>query len=284
MGSGQPATCDGCGRRAHPLELVRVGSSRLLFHRGVCADRELRYQAEDERTAAVDQVDLQRWVTATVTAQNGIAVPETRLNDTMSSTAPRANLFRALWAPPELRETGADGPVLHGHFAVWDQWAEIDSAVEGRFLERLHPRSMDRTFMENRASMKVLFQHGKDPQIGSKPLGPIRKLRAEPGGAYYEVGLLPTQYNAELLPGLQAGLYGASFRFSLPAGGDRWVQRPGKSVHNPEGLPERTLTDIDLFEFGPVTWPAYAKATAKIRSVTDEFTPGSNRLLAGSSR
>ena len=33
---------------------------------------------------------------------------------------------------------------------------------------------------------------------------------------------------------------------------------------NPDAIPERTLTEIDLSEFGPVSWPAYAGATAGV--------------------
>jgi hypothetical protein len=36
-------------------------------------------------------------------------------------------------------------------------------------------------------------------------------------------------------------------------------------------MDERTLTDMDLYEFGPVTFPAYDEATAGVRCGTDEF-------------
>ncbi len=47
-----------------------------------------------------------------------------------------------------------------------------------------------------------------------------------------------------------------------------------RSEHNPQGLPERTVTEMRVREFGPVTLPAYAGATAGIRSMTDEFLFG----------
>ena len=99
----------------------------------------------------------------------------------MPASPPRENLIRALHTDDALTITrAADGtgmPTLSGHFAVFDQWTEINSVFEGRFLERFAPTSMDKTLNEGRDRMRVLFQHGKDPQIGDKVLGPIARLR-----------------------------------------------------------------------------------------------------------
>ena len=186
-----------------------------------------------------------------------------------NSRLPQESLIRGVF-PLELRDSGGDGmPVLHGHFAVFDRWTEIDSLWEGQFMESISPGAFKKTIQENRANMRVLFQHGKDPAIGDKVLGPITELREDDQGAYYEVQLLDTSYNRDLLPGLQAGLYGASFRFSVMK--EALEQRPQRSDWNPEGLPQRKVQEARLREFGPVTWPAYADATAGIRSLTDEF-------------
>ena len=87
---------------------------------------------------------------------------------------------------------------------------------------RVAPGAYSKTFKENRDGIRVLFQHGRDPQVGDKPLGPITTLKEDPNGrstgaagAYYEVPLLDTNYNRELLPGLKENLYDASFRFQV---------------------------------------------------------------------
>jgi HK97 family phage prohead protease len=161
---------------------------------------------------------------------------------------------------------------MFGHFAVFDRWTEIDSFWEGHFLERIARGAFKKTFRELGRRIKPLFQHGMDPQVGDKPLGPAETLREDETGAYYEVPLLDTSYNRDLIPGLEAGLYGASFRFSVMR--EEWVEEPGQSEHNPAGLPERTLKELRVPEFGPVTFPAYEEATAGIRSLTDEFIIG----------
>src|SRR5207247_1988953 len=108
--------------------------------------------------------------------------------------------------PPSRAGGGAGGPpTLFGHFATFDQWAEIDSAFEGRFMERVAPGAFARSLAHDRNRIRVLFQHGRDPQIGDKVLGIPTVLREDEQGAAYEVPLLETSYVADLLPGLKAG-------------------------------------------------------------------------------
>ena len=81
--------------------------------------------------------------------------------------------------------------------------------------------------------------------------------------------LSDTSYNRDLVPLLRDGLLGASFRFSVMK--EDFKRNAPKSPDNPEGLPERTIQEVDLMEFGPVTFPAYASATAGVRSDTDDY-------------
>lgn len=183
---------------------------------------------------------------------------------------PRDDLVRALSPGFELRSPEDGGmPTLFGHFAVFDRWTEIDSLWEGNFLERIARGAFRKTFRENRSAIKPLFQHGHDPQIGDKPLGAAKVLREDETGAYYEVPLLDTSYNRDLVPGLEAGLYGASFRFRVVK--EEINDSPDPSDANPRGLPERTIKELRLYEFGPVTFPAYEDATAAVRSLTDDY-------------
>lgn len=162
---------------------------------------------------------------------------------------------------------------MTGHFAVFNRWTEIDSFWEGNFLERIAPGAAKKTIRESGPRganvIRSLFQHGRDPQVGSKPLGPYERLEEDSVGIAYDVPLLDTSYNRDLVPGLQHALYGASFRFRVTR--EEFDQKPGESADNPKGLPERTIKEMQVFEGGPVTFPAYADATAGMRSLTDEF-------------
>ena len=183
---------------------------------------------------------------------------------------PRENLVRGIHPGLEVRETSDGGmPTMFGHFARFNEWMEINSAWEGRFMERIAPGAFAKTIAENRAGMRVLFDHGHDPSIGNKPLGTIADLREDDAGASYEVDLFDAEYVRELLPGLKAGALGASFRFKVMR--EDFNKKADASDNNPDGLPERTITEARVMEFGPVTFPAYEGATAGVRSLTDEF-------------
>jgi HK97 family phage prohead protease len=192
-----------------------------------------------------------------------------------SSSPPRESLIRAAYPAVEFRDA-TDDELAAGHlgllrvlFSPVNEWTEISSMWEGNFMERFAPGAWKKTISDQRDRIRSLFQHGMDPQVGDKPLGPITKLEETDRGGYGEVPLLDTSYNRDLLPGLKAGLYGASHRFSVLR--EDIVDKPEPSPSNPRGLQERTVKEARLMEFGPVTFPAYAGATAGVRSLTDDF-------------
>lgn len=198
----------------------------------------------------------------------------------LSAKPPRDNLIRARAGGVELRATdGGEANVLTGHFSQFNTWYEIDSVYEGRFKERVLPGAFADTIKADRSNMRVLFDHGFDPNIGGKPLGPIRALREDEEGPYYEVPLLDTDYNRDFVsPALTGRLMngekvgsqlGASFRFSVQE--DKWTRRPTATQRNPDGLPERSIVRAKVYEFGPVVFPANAGATASSRSLSDEW-------------
>jgi len=194
-------------------------------------------------------------------------------------TLKELQVVRALKRSPEVRVAADDAPSdvlgqLTGHFTVFDSWYRINSFWEGTFLERTVTGAFTKTMAERRAQIVTAFNHGSDPQIGDKSLGPLDDLREDATGGYYDISLLDTSYNRDLLPALKRGLYGASFRFQTIR--DEWNDEPERSDHNPDGIPERTILEARLYELGPVTYPASPAATAGMRgqssvSLTDEY-------------
>lgn len=168
-------------------------------------------------------------------------------------TAPREDLIRM---NTQIRATD-DGRTLVGYAAVFDNWTEINS-WEGRFRERLMHGAFKRTLNNNRSSVKVLFNHGMDPTIGDKPLGKPRTMKEDDRGLYVEVPLDDTSYNRDIIASLDSGaLDGMSFRMSVIR--EEWDRLESD-------LPERTIQEVRLYEFGPVTFPAYEATEAGVRA------------------
>lgn len=160
-----------------------------------------------------------------------------------------------------------------GHFSLFDSDYEINSWMEGHFIERIAPGAFKRT-IKNRSGetpIRVLLEHGFDPTVGDKPLGVPRVLEERDGGGYAETPLLDTSYNRDLAPALAAGAYGQSFRFQVLR--DEWDEEPGTSDGNPKGIPERTIREVRMIEFGPTVFPASpaTNGSTGLRSTTDQF-------------
>jgi HK97 family phage prohead protease len=163
--------------------------------------------------------------------------------------------------------------VRYSRFGVW---YEVNSWWEGRFLERVQKGAFKRTLAQHNDAnsshnIKTLFNHGMDFHIGDKLLGDITSAKEESDSPVHLVNLWDTSYNRDLLPGLRRGAYGSSFMFVVAK--DAWDHEPESSDHNPEGLPERTITETRTYEAGPVTWPANPEATSGMRclSGTDAY-------------
>lgn len=167
---------------------------------------------------------------------------------------------------------------LVGEFSMFDQWYEINSYWEGHFIERTAPGAFKRTInnRSDQSPVRVLLEHGYDPTVADKPLGVPRILEERPTGPYAETPLFDTSYNRDLAPALAAGAYGQSFRFRVmadewvEAGADGWIDT---GVAAWAELPQRTITEVRLMEFGPTVWPASpgTNETTGLRSTTDHF-------------
>jgi len=178
------------------------------------------------------------------------------------SDAPRDDLYRAMQGGI----TSDDGKTLTIRLAPHDQWAEIQSVTEGHFLERFSRSAYRKTMAEH--PPKILFNHGHDPEIGEKVIATTDEV-GEDATSPYARGRLLDGVPELVADGIRAGVYGASHRFSVVR--EKWDDEPIGGAHNPKKLRERTLTAAQLYELGPVTWPAYAQASASLRSMTDEM-------------
>lgn len=194
---------------------------------------------------------------------------------TESFRSPEAleDIYRATSAPIEVtRAEGeeAQGETLSGYFSVFSTPYRISSMREGDFMEVVDPGAFARAINERGNSIRVLLEHGYDPQVGNKPLGKMRSINEDSHGGHYEADLYTdASYVRDLIPALKAGDYEASFRFRVRE--DEWNYEPERTTWNPEGLPVRTLKDVDVIEVGPSLFGANPAATSMVRSATDKY-------------
>lgn len=181
-------------------------------------------------------------------------------------TLPKDDLVRMVELPSaELRfdraDDAEDGRIgtLYGYAAVFNTDTVINS-WEGHFIERIAPGAFSKTLKERSDKVKVLFNHGFDPTIGDKPLGKATVMEERSKGLWVEVPLDDTSYNRDLVASLRSGaLDGMSFRFAVV-----------RDEEDKSGdVPVRTLREVKLYEFGPVTFPAYEATTVGVRSRAD---------------
>lgn len=185
---------------------------------------------------------------------------------------PNLEVVRAVSQVVRATDAGEGMPSMEVRFSSFGTWYEIDSMWEGNFLERTEHGAFAKTIAESADQIRVLFNHGFDPQIGQKVLGQTESLTEEDDSPVGVVRLFDTSYVRDLLPGLKAGVYGSSFRMRVIR--DEWNEDPGVSEYNPKGIPERTIKEVRLFEFGPVTFPANPSSIVSVRSMTDAYVEG----------
>jgi HK97 family phage prohead protease len=160
--------------------------------------------------------------------------------------------------PFRLERDRSDGLTLVGHAAVFNEWTTIDS-WEGRFKERIAPGAFKKHLIEQPGSVRLQFDHGHHPFFGSMPLGNIRKLREDSKGLYVEARMSDNWFIQPIRDAIDDGsIDGMSFSFTVDA--DEWEGRDSE-------LPERTITQVRLFELGPVVWPAYTQTDVGVRSL-----------------
>lgn len=143
---------------------------------------------------------------------------------------------------------------LGGYAAVFNSWTTINDRLE----ERILPGAFKKTIKKN--DVLALWNHDDRYPLARQSAGTLRLLE-DPQGLHAEIKLNPEiGYHRDLWNSIKDGtVRGMSFRFSVPDGGEQF-ERGGI------GRAKRTLTEVDLYEVGPVTFPAYSQTSVSART------------------
>lgn len=190
----------------------------------------------------------------------------------MNGTATKPPRFcsRAFEFETELRieEGRGDGRTLEGYAAVFDTPTRINS-WEGEFDEQIARGAFKRTL--NGRTPVLQFDHGHDARTGSVPIGAIQEIREDKHGLFVRADLFDNDLVLPIRQAIAGGAIGGmSFRFRVVD--DRWTKQDGN-------VDLRTIREVELFELGPVVFPAYEATTVGVRSLLAHLECGDRAAL-----
>jgi len=160
----------------------------------------------------------------------------------------------------ELRSAG-DGRTLEGYVAVFNTRTRIPDR-NGDFEEEILPGFADRSLRDNGKPV-MQFDHGKDPRVGTVPIGRYDVFEPDRKGYYVRGELFDNPVVEPVRQAIAGGaIKGMSFRFKATK--DRWERRNGGRTG---GMDLRQVIDADVPEAGPVVFPAYAATTVSVRDI-----------------
>lgn len=123
--------------------------------------------------------------------------------------------------------------------------------------ERIMPGAFDRAIEED--DVRALFNHDSNLVLGRNRAGTLT-LRSGSRGLEYEVTPGETTAHRDVMEYLRRGdVTGSSFGFRVREHGEEWRKEGGLTI--------REITDVELFDVSPVTFPAYESSTSELRSL-----------------
>lgn len=152
-------------------------------------------------------------------------------------------------------------PVIDGYAAVFYRADDPGTVYQlwEDFHERIMPGAFDRAIKEAHDA-RGLFNHDRNMLLGRVSSGTLR-LSVDAIGLKYEIDAADTQAGRDTVTSIDRGdLSGSSFAFI-----------PSRTVWVEEGdILIRQVEDLDLYDVGPVTFPAYQSTTTSLRSAQRE--------------
>lgn len=156
----------------------------------------------------------------------------------------------------QLQRAEGKPPVISGYGAVF--FREGDPATEYRLwddiVERIMPGAFDRALRE--CDCRALFNHDPNQVLGRQSAGTLR-LSIDAVGLRYDIDQDDTNPGRDTAKFVERrDVTGSSFSF---------VPRD-TSYREVDGVLYIERNDVDLWDTGPVTFPAYDATTAELRS------------------
>lgn len=163
-----------------------------------------------------------------------------------------------------LNDDSAERQVIGGYAAVFynpndpGTEYELPNWGEGRMVERIARTAFDRALREG-DDVRALFNHDTSNVLGRTASRTLR-LSVDERGLRYEIDLPETQLAKDLRIQIKRGdISGSSFAFIATE--TNWQRGDDITI--------REVRGVELYDVGPVTYPAYEASTAFSRSADE---------------
>jgi hypothetical protein len=153
----------------------------------------------------------------------------------------------------EVRRVEGELPKLVGYAAVFDSLSED----LGGFREKIAPGTFKKTIRKN--DIRALWNHDPNFVLGRKKAKTL-KLKEDDHGLRMTIIPPDTQWARDLLTSIDRGdVDQMSFGFRTIK--DEWEEKKRETI--------RTLTEVELLDVAPVTYPAYPDTEIALRSLEE---------------
>lgn len=153
----------------------------------------------------------------------------------------------------QIRSEGDAGVVIGGHAPVWNRYSQN----LGGFVEQVAPGATTKTIQEG--DIRGLLNHDPNLLLGRNKADTMR-LTEDNIGLDFAIDVPDTTAGRDLVVSARRGdINGSSFSFNVVGNGVEWG-------FTADDFPLRTLTEIKLYDVGPVTFPAYLDSESGLRS------------------
>lgn len=161
----------------------------------------------------------------------------------------------------------ADGSLrFEGYAALFNSWSQD----LGGFREQIAPGAFTKALTAD--DVRALLNHDKNYVLGRNRSGTL-VLTEDERGLHFEVTAPNTQWARDLAESVRRGdINQCSFGFQAVR--DDW--------RTADGIDERTLMEVRLFDVSIVTYPAYLETSANVRSCADVLAEHRAAAPAGS--
>lgn len=169
--------------------------------------------------------------------------------------------LRHVEQPVRIEKRDEGKQLLVGYGAVW--YRAGDDGTQFKLWKDAYERIASGAFaraLREKHDVRGLFNHSDNAVLGRLSASTLR-LAEDEVGLRYEIDLPDTQLAKDLAVSIERGdITGSSFSFRATS--VKWEMEGDVEI--------RTVLDVDLYDVGPVTWPAYKATEAAVRSLHAE--------------